>query len=711
MRVAEPTQRRSNDALAEWAHSRSTRGRRRSISVNPYKESIPVFTCTSILADAIVQMPVRIYSGRDRRTAKEVTNGPVVKLFERPNEVQEQPDFIRTVVLQAGLGGTTKIQKIGETAKTRLAEQLIPLGPDGATPDRPSNNLFKLDGWFVANNGQKQKLQPHEIVLVKYADDPNDPLMGVSPVGVARRSIEMGILGLERNRSLLERDGRKEGGLFYRGTGTLDEDQVNQVQDQLEENSGPDGAGYVPIFGGDFEYRSFSMSMRDLEWAAAMKLDLEGACRIYRIPPIFAGIYDNAGWAEAGVKTQEKLLYRNAALPFVTRIEQALTLGVLRPFDPNLSVWFDRDAVDALRDDINAKLDTAAKLLELGWTQNQANKSLELGQEDTAWGGESFVDGGKTTRTSIVELASLPMDEPDPAVDGPPAPAVVPADGTEPDPAVDPVVDQPKPDDQTASLEFPHLTTAQLELWRTHMRALQPGEKKLLGRIRRNLLKQRAAVLAALRGDPQARKKPKQQDVEEAASAFDSRDLANQILPLVEDAYATASVAVVAELAKLGIESSVAKDILETNIPQLASSYREKRMGITVEIGDHIREAVGKTLAQGYASGEGLSELVSRIQRVFNAGAQRARTIARTEINSANNNARHEIMKDAGVARKSWLTAADEHVRESHVTAGQEGIIPFAQKFSNGLDAPHDPNGPASEIISCRCVALAHAPE
>lgn len=705
-------QKRSNDALREWAHADVRRPRRQRVYVDPYRESIPIFTCASIFADAVVQMPIRIYDGLDRKTAKEITTGPAVKLFEKPNPVQEQPEFIRTVALQCALGGSTKIRKIGENSRTRLAEQLIPLGANGAMPNRPGSDKYVLDGWTITNSdGRNTTAQPWEIVLVKYADDPDDPLRGVSPVGVARRSVEMGVLGLERNRSLLERDGRKDGGLFYKGQGTLDDDQVAQVQAELEDNSGPESAGYVPIFSGDFEYRSFSMSMRDLEWAQAMKLDLEGACRIYRIPPIFAGIYENAGWAEAGVKTQEKLLYRNAVLPFITRLEQALTLGVLRPFDPRLSVWFDRDAVDALRDDINEKLVTAEKLLALGWTQNQANEHLELGLPETDWGDESFVPAGLTTRTAVIEMSTLPPidEEPDPVVDpkpeeNPPTDGEESEDGEDPDiddPTVDPEGEQPD-DEQTASLEFPHLTNGQLKQWRAMMRALQPGEKKLLGRIRRNLMKQRAAVLSALRGKSQrAEKKPDPNEVDAAANAFDPQDLADQILPLVEEIYRGSTVTVIAELAQIGIASDEALNILQTNVPQLASSYREKRMGITVEIGEHIKAAVGKTLAQGYANGENLSEMIGRIQKVFNAGSQRARTIARTEVNSANNNARLEIMSEANVQRKEWLASPDEITRPSHVACGQEGPIPFSAKFSNGLDGPHDPNGAPGEVINC----------
>ena len=122
---------------------------RRRFSVSPYKESIPIFTCASIFADAIVNMPIRIYDGLDRRKAKEVVSGPAVKLFERPNAVQEQPDFIRTVALQCALGGMTKIRKINRIPATieklpKVVNICMKVLPAASAASRPSRFTLSI---------------------------------------------------------------------------------------------------------------------------------------------------------------------------------------------------------------------------------------------------------------------------------------------------------------------------------------------------------------------------------------------------------------------------------------------------------------------------------------------------------------------------------------------------------------------------------------
>lgn len=92
----------------------------------------------------------------------------------------------------------------------------------------------------------------------------------------------------------------------------------------------------------------------------------------------------------------------------------------------------------------------------------------------------------------------------------------------------------------------------------------------------------------------------------------------------------------------------------------------------------------------------------------------RAESIARTEAMAALHQAQNEAIKqalDTGLVDQAavtyvWRTAHDSRVRDTHaVMDGQEGKV--GEFFTTGsgaqLEFPGDPNGPASEVVNCRC--------
>lgn len=130
------------------------------------------------------------------------------------------------------------------------------------------------------------------------------------------------------------------------------------------------------------------------------------------------------------------------------------------------------------------------------------------------------------------------------------------------------------------------------------------------------------------------------------------------------------------------------------------------------KFGDQMWGAVRQELLTGFQSGESIEELSRRVSRAGKITEARARTIARTEIISASNAGAHtaaQAMPNSLKPRlKEWLASGDSRTRESHSAAdGQQ--VPLDKKFSVGgasLRYPGDPQGPADEIVNCRCTVL-----
>src|SRR5690606_13804045 len=116
-----------------------------------------------------------------------------------------------------------------------------------------------------------------------------------------------------------------------------------------------------------------------------------------------------------------------------------------------------------------------------------------------------------------------------------------------------------------------------------------------------------------------------------------------------------------------------------------------------------------KTLAKGYEEGLGIDEVARNLREDFkNLRDYRLRTIARTEIQGAQNEGANETMREYGVRYKQWLTVDDDRVRGNNpkdeydhgYLDGQ--VVEFDEPYSNGMMYPGDRSGDTGAWINCR---------
>lgn len=135
---------------------------------------------------------------------------------------------------------------------------------------------------------------------------------------------------------------------------------------------------------------------------------------------------------------------------------------------------------------------------------------------------------------------------------------------------------------------------------------------------------------------------------------------------------------------------------------------------VTTKITPNISDTLKDVLTNGIEQGASIAQIMKH----FDTLELNHRTIARTEINSAANDASFMLaskelneMGLVGTAVKGWETAGDERVRDAHFQAGQDygsgSEIPFSESFNvmgEPIMFPCDySNGSAGNIINCRC--------
>lgn len=123
-----------------------------------------------------------------------------------------------------------------------------------------------------------------------------------------------------------------------------------------------------------------------------------------------------------------------------------------------------------------------------------------------------------------------------------------------------------------------------------------------------------------------------------------------------------------------------------------------------------IADQVSKEVLKNIESGADIvTDLTTEIEKVVNSQSfyrWQAERIARTETTTAMNTATQVAAEATGLDyQKQWLSASDGNERPSHAILNGE-TVEKDETFSNGLKYAGDPNGPASEVINCRCTIL-----
>lgn len=125
-----------------------------------------------------------------------------------------------------------------------------------------------------------------------------------------------------------------------------------------------------------------------------------------------------------------------------------------------------------------------------------------------------------------------------------------------------------------------------------------------------------------------------------------------------------------------------------------------------IRFSDEMWETARQQLLEGFLEGESIDKLRDRLVNVAQLSAARARTVARTEIISAENAGSIAMVETMGfTGTKIWEATEDPRTRPTH-HAADKNEVDIKENFTVGgfpLYFPGDPKGPPQEIINCRC--------
>lgn len=252
-------------------------------------------------------------------------------------------------------------------------------------------------------------------------------------------------------------------------------------------------------------------------------------------------------------------------------------------------------------------------------------------------------------------------------------------------------------DDKRSLHEFMGLTWEQYQYWVTEPAAFLASGTQVLP-----LTYLTAAMPPKPEGDPQNPSQPPQPTVDEvldaklAAASAEARTLATR---------RRISAAVAGEILSGFGAIPELRPLLEPMVRRQAGAQAERLVAGT-------RDAVANVLLDALVEGWSVDVTADYLGAVLKEQAKwRAVMLARTDLIALSNGAAQDavlVLGSDGPQFKTWVSAGDERVRETHVDANRQ-TVGTGEPFNVGgamLQYPGDPLGPDSEVIQCRCVSV-----
>jgi HK97 family phage portal protein len=495
--------------------------------------------------------------------------------------------------------------------------------------------------------------------------DPGNLYWGMSPLQAAGRVVDTDIEAVNWNNAALANRAKKD--YAFLPTETMTRQQYLQAKEQLRDqhqsfrNAGGFFLGSMP--GSLIE---LGMSPHEMDYINSRAANAEEILAGYGLPSILItgkGIIRN-------YETAVLQFWQDLAVPLLDALKAEYDRSIMPWFDqgrrdrtgkPKLRFNYDVSQIKALQESFTEKLDQAQRLQALGYPLNVVNQRLQLGM-DPLEGGDAPV--------------------------GAPAPVVV-------------ELSRGRPINTKAYEGLVDLTVE----WKRLDNVRITWEKQFEILIDREFHAEGARVAKALTSG----------GLEAALGAINEREWQVTFRTFYRAVVEHFGAAEAARLLQAAGKKAFVFDPQSAFVSRFVDQLAVRKVALITEA---TRSSLIRVVETGLNTNLSIDDIADNILTTYQRWATpndsaidtpRAFRIARTETGTAANwgqmQGARQLRDELDLhVLKRWVSSRDDRVRDTHDSVDGE-LQELEEKFSNGLLHPNDPNGPAEEVINCRCVA------
>ncbi len=527
----------------------------------------------------------------------------------------------------------------------------------------PSKKDF-IAGYVLRVPGDPQHVPFPPEEIIQFKNPPlHDPHYGTPPMFGAMADVDLNANIKRYGINYMNNDARPAGVLETEKS--LSDEQYNRLMAAWRlKYGGTSNAGKIAILEKGLAFKQIGSSLKDIDFPNASRSVRDGILAAFGVPASKLGLVEDVNRANA--EANDYTYQKETVQPRLILIEEKLNEKFMPIYDTGLIVKFD----NPVPQDKHFRLKEQTEHIKSGYS---------------AIDDERAKDSEEPYKETETEKPLIPFN-------------LLPAGGTR---------EAPGAPGQAAQRAFEATQQKARAKWEVFAQIMGPQERFFANAMKRYFEGERRIVMGNLN-----KVKAYAKDAKAGISAniiFNLKE-ENQRLRIISQPHIDTSFRSGVEIGYKELGAELDFSLINPNITRAV----EQRLGFFAgKVNATTIKLLDEQIIAGVQAGESIEIIGRRIGRVYDfSEAFRSRRIAQTEVIGAANDGQLQAYKDNNVEKKLWLTARDEKVRGSHISADNQ-IVKITENFKLGsgvlIQYPGDRTGgaPAGEVINCRCTVQA----
>jgi HK97 family phage portal protein len=339
----------ADPALAEWFGLAPDDAAGELVTPRTAMALTAVFRCVSLIAGTAATLPMKSY-----RELQDGTRERVSTFLDDPGGADGQTpyEWKETLFAHLLLHGDAFALHLYSDGGGIVGLQLL---DPGACQLRLVNGVKVVT--VTLADGTRREFGPDDLTHIPALT--LDGLHGLTPIGMARRSIGTGLAG-DRAAARHFSSGLLMGGLVS-GDDTLTDDQAEEVLTSFKRNVlGARKAGGLAVVNAGLKFQPWTMNATDAQFLESRAFQVEEIARMYGVPKVLLAQDGASSWG-SGIAELIRGLQRFTLVPWTTRVAERLSRLLSSPrmveFDyAGLLAGSPREQVESMKLELDAGL-------------------------------------------------------------------------------------------------------------------------------------------------------------------------------------------------------------------------------------------------------------------------------------------------------------------------------------------------------------------